>query len=135
MKLIGGVQFPLVQTRRVLDLIGNIYCLVVCRRLSETLHGVWQQTPYRLGKTNIRLVLKLLVHAQFVRWRLKIITTRSFGAHARELYMTMPKVWRLLNMYITLNTRKEWLLHALPRMDDIERCMMLMTLLEVLACS
>lgn len=47
---------------------------------------------------------------------------------ARELWFAMAEVWALPEINDVVNTGKEWLLHALEPLPDIERSMLLMTL-------
>ena len=47
---------------------------------------------------------------------------------ARELWFAMAEVWALPKINGVVNTSKEWLLHALEPLPDIERAMLLMTL-------
>ena len=44
----------------------------------------------------------------------------------RDLYLEMAKVWRLPSIDNLINSGKEWLLHALGELSDIQRCMVLL---------
>ena len=50
---------------------------------------------------------------------------------ARELWSTMSEVWSLPDLAAIRNTGKEWLLHVLDPLPEIERCMLLLTLWRI----